>query len=226
MRYLRGRDDIRSDAVGLIGHSEGGIVVQLVARDDPELAFIVMIAGPGVRGDSVLALQVDALNRAAGLPDSAVEANARIQRRLMDIALSDADAEAMRGQVVAAFAEMAPAVPESQARRQAAALTSPWMRWFLAYDPAPVLRRLTLPVLAINGSNDLQVLAGPNLDAIAGALEEAGNEDYDVLELDGLNHLLQTSETGAVSEYRKIEETIAPTALEVIGDWIEARTGG
>lgn len=225
LEYLDGRPELAPNAIGLIGHSEGGLIAQLVATRAP-LAFVVMIAGPGLPGDSVLALQVDALNRAAGMSEAAVEANARIQRRLMDIVLSDAEVEQAREQVVAAYGEEAPHVPESQARRQAAALTSPWMRWFLRHDPRPVLRGLRLPVLALNGSNDLQVLPGPNLDAIASALETAGNEDYDVIELEGLNHLLQASPTGAVSEYGRIEETIAPAALETIGDWVLERVGG
>lgn len=222
--YLRGRADVVPGSIGVIGHSEGGLVAQLLATQAPA-AFVVTIAGPGLPGDSVLALQVDALNRAAGMPDAAVEANARIQRRLMDIAISDAEGDEAREQVVVVFAEEAPQLSESQARGQASALTSPWMRWFLRHDPRSVLRELTLPVLAVNGSNDLQVLPGPNLDAIASALEEAGNEDYDVIELEGLNHLLQASETGAVGEYGRLEETIAPVALETIGDWILDRIG-
>jgi hypothetical protein len=100
------------------------------------------------------------------------------------------------------------------------------MRWFLAYDPGPVLRQLRIPTLAVTGSNDLQVIAGPNLAAIEEALEAAGNPDFSVVELEGLNHMLQTSETGLVTEYGRIEETIAPQALETISNWIVQRFVG
>ena len=224
VEYLAGRAEIDGDAIGVIGHSEGGLVAQLLATRTP-LAFIVTIAGPGLPGDSVLALQVDALNRAGGMSDAVRRSNNQLQRRLMDIAKSDLPTDSARREVEAVFAEAAPGLPMEQVRRQAAVLTSPWMRGFLRYDPRPTLRRLTLPVLAIVGSKDLQVLPEPNLEATAAALDEANNPSYEVIELEGLNHLLQPSETGAVSEYGRIEETIAPVALETIGDWIAARVG-
>lgn len=222
--YLAGRSEIEGDAIGVIGHSEGGLVAQQLAGRAP-LAFIVTIAGPGLPGDSLLALQVDALNRAGGMPDEIRRSNNELQRRLMDIAKSELSNDSARREIEAVFGEAAPRLPAERVRRQAAALTSPWMRGFLRHDPRPTLRGLTLPVLAVNGSNDLQVLPEQNLHAIARALDEAGNEDYEVIELDGLNHLLQTSETGAISEYGRIEETMAPVALETIGDWIVARVG-
>ncbi|MBU4253857.1 MAG: alpha/beta hydrolase, partial [Acidobacteria bacterium] len=102
-------------------------------------------------------------------------------------------------------------------------ILTPWFRFFLTYDPLPALRKVTCPVLAINGEKDLQVPPKENLAAIEGALKEAGNTDYTLKELPGLNHIFQKAETGSVSEYIKIEETINPEALKTIGDWILAR---
>ncbi|HSM07469.1 MAG TPA: alpha/beta fold hydrolase [Gemmatimonadota bacterium] len=220
--YLRTRSDIDPAAIGLIGHSEGGVVAPLVASR-VAIDWIVMIAGPGLPGDSILALQVDALNEAAGMPSAQRAAANSLQRRLMDIAVSDRDPVAAQDEVAGLLRAEVPGLAEGQALAQAAALTSPWMREFLRYDPRPVLRELRIPVLAVNGGNDLQVLPGPNLAAIESALAAAGNEDFATVELEGLNHLLQTSETGLVTEYGRIEETIAPIALQTIGDWIEAR---
>lgn len=225
--YLRSREGIDPAEVGVVGHSEGGLVAQLLAaRPDVPVAYVVTIGGPGLAGDSVLALQVDALNAAAGMSDEQRAANNALQRRLMDVAISDVPADSARERIVEIFEAAAPGAPADQLRRQAEAITSPWMRWFLRHDPRSVLRELTVPLLAVNGARDLQVLAGPNLAAIASALEAAGNEDFRVVELEGLNHLLQTSETGQVAEYGRIEETIAPVALETIGDWIVERVDG
>ncbi|MCB0258835.1 MAG: prolyl oligopeptidase family serine peptidase, partial [Calditrichaeota bacterium] len=99
-------------------------------------------------------------------------------------------------------------------------LVSPWFRYFLNYDPAPTLQKVACPVLALNGEKDLQVPPKENLDAIAAALKAGGNKDFTVQELSGLNHLFQTAETGAPSEYAHIEETFAPSAMALISDWI------
>lgn len=221
--FLRSRVDIAPGSIGLIGHSEGGLVAPLVASRMP-LAWIVMLAGPGLPGDSVLALQIDAMNRAAGLPETQRAANRTIQRRLMDIAMSDLEPPAAQAAIADVLLSEIPGTTAQAAEGQAAGLTSPWMRAFLRHDPRPVLCRLTVPVLAVNGENDLQVLARPNLEAIESALVHAGNADFAVVEFEGLNHLLQTSETGLATEYGRIEETIAPRALEAIGDWITARS--
>lgn len=225
-RFLRARDDVDPDAIGVIGHSEGGIIAQLLASRLPQLGYVVMIAGPGVPGDSILALQVAALNRAAGLPDSVVEARASLQRRLMDVALKDVDAATIRKELADVFHAEAPGMSDEQIEAQARALTSPWMHWFLHYDPRPMLRELQAPILAVIGSKDLQVLPEQNLAATSEALREGGNPDFTVRELDGLNHLLQPAETGLGTEYGQIEVTMAPAALETIGDWIVTRFGG
>ena len=102
-------------------------------------------------------------------------------------------------------------------------LTSPWYRYFIAYDPAPALRKVKCPVLALGGSKDLQVPAAQNLPAIRKALDEGGNRNIEVDELPGLNHLFQTAKTGAPSEYSEIEETISPLALDKIANWILKR---
>ena len=99
-----------------------------------------------------------------------------------------------------------------------------WFRFFLLFDPQPTLRKVRVPVLALNGESDLQVPWKENLDLIASALKAGGNKDYTVKSFPRLNHLFQTSETGALSEYAKIEETISPLVLDTITNWIQGRT--
>jgi len=107
---------------------------------------------------------------------------------------------------------------------QLQSLLSPWLKFFLTYDPEPTLSKVKCPVLAINGEKDLQVPPRENLIVIEEALISGGNQDYTIKEIPNLNHLFQTAQTGLPSEYAKIEETISPVALKIISDWILEQT--
>jgi hypothetical protein len=186
-----------------------------------------------VPGDSLLALQGAALMKAAGQRDSLAIWNGRLQRKLFALAKAAKDTVGLRKRLrqtilrslndlpVSQRGQIAPAFLEQQVEM----VSSPWMRWFLAYDPRPVLRRTTCPVLAIAGGNDLQVTPKENLPAIAAALRAGGNRDFKTLELPGLDHLLQTSATGLPADYGMIEETMAPVALDTITAWLRAHVG-
>ncbi len=104
--------------------------------------------------------------------------------------------------------------------RQIAGVNSPWMRFFLTYDPSVALRKVKCPVLAMNGAKDLQVAPKQNLAAIEAALKAGGNTRATIRELPGLNHLFQDAKTGSPDEYQKIDETISPAALQLIAEWI------
>jgi pimeloyl-ACP methyl ester carboxylesterase len=224
--FLRGRPGIDPTRVGLIGHSEGGLIVPMVAVRDPKVAFIVMMAGPGVNGLDVITEQGRLIQRAMGASQATVDDAAALRQTLFDIVRTEKDAAAADAKIKAALAAYAKAhgMPESAlAGGQLSTLNSDWFRFFLTYDPAATLRKVRCPVLALNGSKDLQVPPGQNLPAIRAALE--GNPRAEVIELASLNHLFQTAKTGAVGEYGEIEETIAPLALTTITDWILKETG-
>ena len=222
-------DDNRFSSIGLIGHSEGGLIAPLVAARSADVAFAVLLAGPGLPGADVLAKQTEELLRAEGAARSAVDWRVGWGREVIELAASELDsdevARRIREIIEAAAADAPPGleqlVSETAIDETVLAFTDPWMRYFLAYDPQPALEVLTIPVLALIGDLDLQVSAELNIPALETAL--AGNPDATVAELDGLNHLLQTATTGAVSEYSQIEETFAPAALELISDWILER---
>ena len=221
VRFLAAREEVDAARIGLVGHSEGGVIAPLVARDHGGVAFLVLLAGPGLRGDRLLTLQVEAIARAEGVVGEELEAQLSLQREVFEVLLDEALDE---GQRLARWR----ALLEEEAGRQdleltLAQLTSPWLRWFACHDPAPVLAEIRVPVLALNGRLDLQVPWQPNLEAIAAALEKAGNEDFTTRDLPGLNHLFQHTETGLVSEYGKLEETFAPEVLELIADWVVER---
>lgn len=230
--YLRNRPEVNPQQIGLIGHSEGGLIAPMVAAKDPAIAFVVLMAGPGLSGYHILLQQVADINRANGMEEQKVKQNVKTSKKLYKIIMKSASAEAAREKALAFMKkEMAKLSDEEKAQigdpekfmqQQLAQLNSPWFRYFLSYDPRPALRQLSCPVLAINGSKDTQVHAGKNLKVIESALRKSASPHYTVKELPGLNHLFQTAETGAPTEYAQIEETMAPIALETIAEWILA----
>lgn len=231
--FLKTRQDIDPRAIGLIGHSEGGLIAPMAAVQSRDVAFVVLMAGPGVPGDSILLLQSAAIQRSAGTSEESIGRQLSVSRRMYarlrqgdSAGVTDAARELVRLQVAGLPEAQRRAVgdPDSAAAGAVRQLMGPWMRFFLTYDPRPALRRLKCPVLAINGEKDLQVLPNENLAAIRAALAAGGNQDATVRELPGLNHLFQTCRACTVAEYAQLEETIAPAALEAISSWIRSRT--
>jgi len=219
--YLKTRTEVNPHKIGLVGHSEGGIEAPMAAAHNPDVAFIVMMAGPGVPGDQLLAKQLLLIEKASGKSDAEIEKDAAIQHDVLATLKKDKDPAALDKDLREV---MAGKVPDAQIGMQIKVVSSPWFRGLLDYDPAVTLSKLTCPVLAINGERDLQVPPGQNLPPIRRALEAAGNKNFEVVELPGLNHLFQTAKTGAVGEYSEIEETVSPVALEKVASWIVKQT--
>jgi fermentation-respiration switch protein FrsA (DUF1100 family) len=214
--YLKTRPEVDPHRIGLAGHSEGGVIAPMLAARNHDIAFIVMMAGTGVPGDQIIVAQVVAGNEAAGMShEAAVEAGVK-QRRILDLVEHEKDEAVLKQKLSAELPSLPPAQFDAAYRQ----LTSPWYRYFLTYDPGTALRKVTCPVLAINGDKDTQVPSNLNLPAIRKALQEGGNKHFEVDELPGLNHLFQHAKTGAPTEYAEIEETFAPEALEKIAVWI------
>lgn len=216
---LRLRQEIDASRIGLLGHSEGGIIAPLVATRDGAIAFVVLWAAPAVNGKEVLIDQVSAQAALRGASAAQVQQRARLQREILDAVVA-ADPDATRARVDAVLARNgAPPLPAAAVSQ----LNSAWYQQFLARDPALALRTLQMPVLALLGGKDLQVSVQLNEAPLRAAL--AGNPGAIVEVLPGLNHLFQTAPTGNPAEYSQIEETIAPAALQRMVDWIAATTG-
>ena len=220
--YLKTRPEVDPRKIGLIGHSEGAVIAPMIAARNPDVAFIVMMAGSGVSGDQVLVAQREAIAVAGGTkPEEAAKYAAKEKEMLALIEAEKIPTEKDDAALEKELREkMAGDVPESQIGLQIKLLTSPWFRYFLTYDPASALRKVTCPVLVLNGEKDKQVLPEQNLPPIRQALTQAGNKHFEVDELPGLNHLFQTANTGSPTEYAGIEETMSPVALEKINKWI------
>ena len=232
VRFLKGRKGINPKQIGLIGHSEGGIIAPLAAVQSPDVAYIVLMAGPGISGEKILYLQNSLIGKAQGISDEEIAKNHRLQERIFAVVKGEKDSTIAKNKLRKLLENELSKEGEKGADNEAyiksetRRVLSPWFRYFLTYDPKPTLMKVKCPVLAINGEKDLQVPPQENLRAIGEALKAGGNKDYTVKELPGLNHLFQRCKTGSPTEYAKIEETISPTALKTIAQWILKQTQG
>ena len=217
-RFLSSLTGIDKEKIGMIGHSEGGMIAPTLASQNPEIAFIVLLAGPGVKGSDLILAQSIAFLKASGMSEDAINIVADLNSRVYNTILETPDNEAAKPVVTSILKEAG--LSQTQIDGQLPALLSPAYRYILAYDPVPALSSLTIPVLALNGTLDLQVPYEANLRGIEDALESAPTNAYRIEALPGLNHLFQTATTGLVSEYGQIEETFSPVALDIITNWI------
>ena len=222
VRFLAARPDIDGDAVGLLGMSEGGLVAPMVHTRLEPVDFLVLMAGPSVPGDDILVEQSARIAAAQGASASAVDSIRRVRRRALEAIRTAPDSATAASQLRAVLD--AEGASRDQIQLQIEQSTTPWFRYFVRYDPAPALRQVDIPVLALYASNDLQVPPAQNVAPMRAALDASSSDDVTVRVLDGLNHLFQPAETGHPSEYARIETTMAPVALRVVTDWIQART--
>ena len=228
--FLKKRPEIDGKRIGLCGHSEGGLIAPIVAARSSDVAFIVLMAGTGVPGDEILYAQGELIARAGGAEETAVTVQRKSQETLFKIIRNEPDAAKCEIQLREAMAKLVDALSEAERKQigdvkahieaQVKTINSPWFRMFLTFDPRPTLAQVKCPVLAINGEKDLQVPPKQNLPEIEKALKGGGNQHYSTKELPGLNHLFQTAKTGSPAGYSQIEETISPSALETISEWI------
>lgn len=233
--FLKEQPELDARRIGLIGHSEGGIIAPMVASESDDIACIVMLAGPGLSGGEILHMQNEALFKAGGAPADRVHDVLEAMDAVLRLVREGADEEALRPaarKLVKAQMAAQPAIsklarsPKQMDDLAAAAVKqfrSAWITWFVKHDPRPVLRRVKCPVLALNGSLDLQVLPKENLSAIETALRSGGNTDVTVRELRGLNHLFQEAKVGTVAEYGTLTQTVSPKALDEITNWLRAQ---
>ncbi|MDR3235425.1 MAG: alpha/beta fold hydrolase [Prevotellaceae bacterium] len=223
VKYLQTRKEINKKKIGLAGHSEGGIIAPMVAARNKDIAFIVLLAGTGVRGDQIILMQSELINRASGMSENELQNAMTISRKSFEMATKSTDKEQLKTDLTEYLKQVLKDSEENVIASQVNAMASPWMQYFLKYNPAPALEKVKCPVLAINGEKDLQVPAKINLEAIQKALSKGGNKKVTVKEFPGLNHLFQECETGLPAEYATIEQTFSPVALDEILKWIKTQ---
>ena len=227
VEYLKTRKEVDTERIGLIGHSEGGLIAPMIAVKSNDVAFIVLMAGAGVTGEATLYEQEALISRAMGVTEKQISHQLNFQKQVLSVIMNESDLEKaekrLREIVVKQLANLPKEEQQTSAdvmEAQFKRLNSKWFRYFLTYDPITSLKHLKIPVLVINGELDSQVSSKQNLPVIAKILEEAGNQNYRIIEFPKLNHFFQICESGSILEYGKIEETIAPVVLDILSDWI------
>jgi len=227
VQFLKEREEIDENQIGLIGHSEGGLIAPIVASESKNIAFIVMLAGPGVSGEEISIQQVKTMGAMAGVTGDRLANEVATTKGMIDLVKKHYESgdleEKLKEYLIKKMAEAGEVLQgmneEEVAQRMIAQVNRPWYHYFIQHQPADYLKKVKCPVLAMNGDKDTQVTVD-NLKPIEQALQEGGNQNYLIKEMKGMNHLFQECETGAMTEYTRIEETMSPIALKIISDWI------
>ena len=222
VEYLKTRKQINLSQIGLIGHSLGGMIAPMVASTSEDVDYIVMLAGPGMRGDKLMLLQKEKVERSMGVNDEGIEVGQKNIGGAYEIIInSESPKDSLAAELKSYFkTAFEGALPEQQLQMISDQLTIPWLTGLIKHDPAETFKNVKCPVLALNGEKDLQVPPKENLSAIESGIKANGNENVTVMELPGLNHLFQESETGMPTEYGTIEQTFSEEVLKIMSDWI------
>ena len=230
VEYLKSRSDINPHQIGFIGHSEGGMTAFLAASNSDDVAFVVSMAAPCVNLEELVSIQEPLLLRAEGLGEEWILRGHELRRLIFAILNEEPDRtlaqKKLRDLLTSYFDSFTPPQREIAERcygsieQQISHWNSASFRYWLVYDPLPTLKKVNVPILALNGSLDLIVTPEQNLRLLAQTLEEIGHKDFTVLELPQLNHAFQTCQTGSLKEYEQIEETTSPIALNLMSDWV------
>jgi len=231
--YLLKRSEIDHSKIGIIGHSEGGMIAFMLASSQNDIGFIISLAGPGVDGKSILLGQSDHIARLSGVNPMILEDNKIVMSNVYEIMIANESYQVWEEEVLKFASKfysekgsynyseediergknnLLASIPES---------SYAWMRYFVMFDPASLFGSIKCPVLALNGEKDCQVLPEQNISAIQNSLHKAGNTNTTTMILPGLNHLFQNCETGLPNEYGIIEETFDLKTLEKMSDWIQ-----
>ncbi|WND03859.1 alpha/beta fold hydrolase [Temperatibacter marinus] len=230
--FLKEKSDLPIQSIGLIGHSEGGLIAPLVANSNEDVSFVVMLAGPGLKGDEIAVEQVRRFLRYSGVSEKSADKGSRMTAALNHTVLTHDDratlSDALKKSYQSTWASFNSDTQKTLTRLGGGSLSAgrlqqlmlPWTKYFLGYDPQETLNKLTIPVLALHGSKDTQMRSSENLKAIKLALSKNVHSMSVIKEIEGVNHLFQTADTGLMNEYASIKETMAPRVLELIVQWI------
>ena len=232
--YLKNRKEVNKKKIGLVGHSEGGLIAPIVASKSKDISFIVLLAGTGIQGDKLLLLQQELIAKANGVSETDIKKTIQTNAKLFKMVANSIDSQKLKTDLTNSINETlkndtTAKFPKGMTKEefisiQVNQITSPWMKYFIKFNPATTLEKVKCPVLAVNGAKDLQVPPKENLSAIKNALLKGGNRNVTTKEFPNLNHLFQECKTGSPNEYSTIEQTFSPIALDEITKWIKIQT--
>ncbi len=231
LNFLKNNPKINQKEIGFVGHSEGGLIAPIVAASNPDVGFIVSLAGPGVTGQQVIIRQSQDIGRLSGEKESDIKESTETNKKLYAVLRKETDNKKAEIKILSRYREILEKRKTSKEDTEKAvdqlkltfgANKYTWFRYFIMTDPSIYWKKVKCPVIALNGEKDLQVAANENLPAIEKAMKSSGNKSVKTVKLPGLNHLFQHCKTGLPAEYSSIEETFSPEALKIITDWILA----
>lgn len=227
--YLKTRKEVNSKKIGLIGHSEGGLIAAMVAEKSKDVHFIILMAAPGLTGYDMVLLQTEISNKTAGTNEAEIQKEVALLRCIFDIAINSDNLNESKSTLTDSLLNQIKKYPEQfpkglkaeDLNQMVETFTASWFQRILKSNPDASLRNVECPVLAINGGKDMQILPKENLNAIRNALVKAGNEKVKIMELPNLNHLFQEAQTGLQEEFSTLEQTFSSVALKEITNWIK-----
>ncbi len=224
--FLKKNKRIDSNKIGLIGHSEGGLIAPIVASNSKDISFIIMLAAPALPGSDIMLLQTEFSNKAQGVSGAKTETELSFLKTIFDDVSQSTDLEKTRASLSKKLKANKETLPEDVSVDAIDGIletfTAPWFQKIITYDPRTILMDVKCPVLALNGAKDLQITSEANLSAIEKALKDGGNSNATVKQLQGLNHLFQEAQTGLADEFAAIDQTFSPLALKEITTWIHS----
>ena len=231
--FLKTRKEINAKKIGIIGHSEGGMIAPMLAADDKNIAFLVLLAGTGVTGDVLLVDQNYEIGKLKGMTEEQLQAAKITNQNIYNIIKAEGNLAEVKKNLTAHFQISVDKIPEKERpskkeidetlAQEVNAITTPWLRYFISYNPKENLKKVKCPVLVLNGEKDIQVTAKLNTEGIENSLKEGGNKNVEVKIFSGLNHLFQHCKTCTVEEYSQLEETFSPEVLKMMTDWIQQK---
>ena len=237
MNYLKGRKDINPNKIGLCGHSEGATIAVMLASEPHDVAFIVLMGGTGVSGDTIILKQMEVLGRLSGMQEEEITGSLILQNRVYEAIRTDSGWEDIRDTILKKTIAQIEKMPDDQRRSIVDVNTyaetqvnatlrlarSPWFKYFIDYNPAKDLAKVRCPVLAIFGELDMQVDPVLNSNRMQRALEQGKNKDHTVHTFPKTNHLFQKAETGNPTEYATLAKEFGPGVLDTVSQWILKR---
>jgi alpha/beta superfamily hydrolase len=234
--FLEKQPQVIKEKIGLIGHSEGGMIAPMVADERKEINFIILLAGPGIPIIDLMQQQIEAVSISVGKPPAEAKADGYLLKIVWEEAEKNEDSETTIKNIrmkistwsktldtvtLAKIKANDTASVNTQISQAMAALNNKWYKYFISFNPQPYLQKLDCKVLALNGSKDVQVIATSNLNGINASLKKSKSPEYEIIEIPGLNHLFQDCIRCSPSEYNDLEESFSPKALEIIGNWLQ-----
>lgn len=226
--FLKSQKKINKSRIGIIGHSEGGMVAPMVACADSTVKFIILLAGPGIPISELMLKQTEVTSRFAGISEEEIAISLELNKKFYDILNNESNDSVAKIKIEKIVNDHINSMPSEIATqigdelpKITSTMLSPWFRYFINFNPEHYLRQINCPVLAINGIKDCQVSAIENLAGIRKSVKETNNKNVYTYLMPDLNHLMQHCETGSVNEYIKIEETFSEEVMKIMADWIK-----